>query len=553
MGPVSETAAIRPGPVAACTIIARNYLAQARVLIDSYLAHAPGARFYLFVVDGLPPGVRLDPQVQVLGPHEVGVPGFGEMSFKYDVTELCTAVKPSLLRFVLFERKEEAIVYFDPDIVIFRDLCELWDCLRASEIVLIPHLLDPIPMDGLVPDEQFILAAGAYNLGFIALNASTETDRLLTWWHERLQDKCRIDIPHALFVDQKWIDLVPGLFSGSVILRDETYDVAYWNLHSRQLSLGEEDQILVNGRPLAFFHYSGYDPSNTRSLSKHQNRHSVVPGTPLAHVLDLYTELVGRRGFSLTQRWSYGYGRFDNGVPIANLHRHLYHSLEGVDRERFGDPFRAGSADSFFLWSVQPCVKFHGLSPFLDSLLQERLDLRSAFADPAGQHREQFLAWAMTDGAQQMNYAPMLADVAFWREADPTKCSVIGGDAREPRAHVGVTEARPSETMAVSTIAVAAPAPSEARAIQVSDRLGPPSVPPMELGHSRHGLLGVLGKRAIDFLLRYHTHYQAELNLSFAAFLRELEARERERERELDEIHGWQKQVDAHLKALQKG
>jgi glycosyltransferase involved in cell wall biosynthesis len=51
-----------------------------------------------------------------------------------------------------------------------------------------------------------------------------------------------------------------------------------------------------------------------------------------------------------------------------------------------------------------------------------------------------------------------------------------------------------------------------------------PSVPPMDLGRSGHGVLGVLVKRGVDSLLRYHTHYQGELNLAFAGFLRELEA-----------------------------
>jgi hypothetical protein len=51
-----------------------------------------------------------------------------------------------------------------------------------------------------------------------------------------------------------------------------------------------------------------------------------------------------------------------------------------------------------------------------------------------------------------------------------------------------------------------------------------PRVPPLDLGRSGHGLLGLLVKRGMDSLLRYHTHYQGELNHAFAGFLRELEA-----------------------------
>jgi glycosyltransferase involved in cell wall biosynthesis len=51
-----------------------------------------------------------------------------------------------------------------------------------------------------------------------------------------------------------------------------------------------------------------------------------------------------------------------------------------------------------------------------------------------------------------------------------------------------------------------------------------PRVPRLDLRRSGHGHLGVLVKRGMGYLLRYHTHYQGELNLAFAGFLRELEA-----------------------------
>jgi hypothetical protein len=337
--------------VAACTIVARNYLAHAKTLIDSYFRQIPEASFYLLIVDGAPPPADIRQSVRVLGPADLNIQGFRELSFKYDVTELCTAVKPALLRYVLAQSNVDAVLYFDPDILIFRDLTELWSSLETSDIVLIPHLLDPIPVDGFIPDEQFILAAGAYNLGFLALNASPETDRLLEWWQERLKDNCRIDIPRALFVDQKWMDLVPGLFSSTTILRDDTYDVAYWNLHSRQLS-HVDTHFLINGRELSFFHFSGYNPATPRELSKHQNRLSVVDGSALATLLDIYAEELRANGYLQLRDLEYGYAKFDNGVEISPLHRRLYQNLGPMEKARVGDPFATGRKESFFNMTV---------------------------------------------------------------------------------------------------------------------------------------------------------------------------------------------------------
>src|SRR5438128_728207 len=214
--------------VAVCTIISRNYLSHARILAQSLVQHEPGIRFYVLVVDRLPEGVSARGNMHVLDPDELALPYFYEMCFKYDVTELCTALKPSLLALLLNQYADE-VIYFDPDILIMRPLEELKETLTAGNIVLTPHLLKPIPKDGRKPDEQDILIAGSYNLGFLALRRSRETDDFLLWWKERLRDGCRVDVARGLMTDQKWIDLIPGLYSSTVILRDESYNVAYWN------------------------------------------------------------------------------------------------------------------------------------------------------------------------------------------------------------------------------------------------------------------------------------------------------------------------------------
>jgi hypothetical protein len=63
-----------------------------------------------------------------------------------------------------------------------------------------------------------------------------------------------------------------------------------------------------------------------------------------------------------------------------------------------------------------------------------------------------------------------------------------------------------------------------------------PAVPSMDLGRSSHGPLGVLMKHGMDCLFRYHAHYQGEVNLAFAAFMRELEAENRQLRARVDAL-----------------
>jgi hypothetical protein len=388
---------------AACTIVTRNFLSYARILGRSYLEHHPGSRFYALVVDGLPEDVEAGSGIEVVTPEVLELPYLHELCFKYNVVELSTAVKPSFLAYLL--GREPSIVYLDPDILVMRRFVELWKALRRSPIVLTPHLLKPIPMDGLRPNEQDMLISGAYNLGFLALRRSPEADQLLAWWASRLRDGCRIDVPNGLFTDQKWIDLVPCYFSSAGVLRDPTYNVAFWNLHERQLER-RGTRFFADGRPIAFYHFSGFTPTIPGTLSKHQTRTEVEPQTTLAELLNLYVDLHMRNGYAECSRWEYVYARLDDGTRLNLPLRQLSLNLDEGLRSRFANPFQTGREDSFLEWATRP--RPDGLSRFLESLYRVRRDVARAFPDVRGSDRDAYVEWARQYGSVEMDYEPGL-------------------------------------------------------------------------------------------------------------------------------------------------
>jgi len=173
-----------------CTIVARNYLAYARVLAESFLEHDPTGECIVLVIDdvaGDVDGTR-EP-FEVLRPSDLPIERFEAMAAMYDVTELATAVKPWLLEHLLMQPDAVPIAYFDPDIRFYAPIDEIERLVLEHELVLTPHITAPIPDDSKQPGELDLMASGTYNLGFVAMAPTPRIQELLKWWQKRLQGK----------------------------------------------------------------------------------------------------------------------------------------------------------------------------------------------------------------------------------------------------------------------------------------------------------------------------------------------------------------------------
>jgi hypothetical protein len=339
---------MRPAPL--LTILSKNYLAHARTLAHSYLAHHPQGQVFVCLVDKV--DGDFDPHrepFQTFLAEDLGIPNWSAFSFRYNIVELNTAVKPFALAHLLRDRGLDHVVYLDPDIVVYHSLHELDHLLDRYSVVLTPHILQPAS-DSEIDLELRRFRYGMCNLGFVAVSRQADLDGLLIWWQRRLSRYCTYDPSSGLFLDQKWMDLAPSLFPGIHMWRDPACNVAWWNFAQRPITC-RDGAYVIGESPLKFVHFSGFTVERSEQVTLRNERFSLSGLSEATQALMRdYRERLLRNGYETVRRLAFAYEVFDDGSLISDAARRLYRQLDPAG-ERWPNPYETGPGTFFELWN----------------------------------------------------------------------------------------------------------------------------------------------------------------------------------------------------------
>jgi len=323
------------------TSAAGNYLPKVSVLFDSIAKHQPDWHRHLLLVEDWADAdcAALELEAEIRQPRDLDIPAWRHWAFCHSLVELCTAVKPFMLKQLLARDDCDAAVYLDPDVCVFSALPEVLDGLSRSSVLLTPHLTEPEVSDRLAPENELTsLRLGSFNLGFIAVADSEDGRKFAQWWADRCYEFCYDDPALGFFTDQRWIDLVPSLFSGVEILRDTRLNVASWNARQRRLTWSD-GTLHADGVPVGFYHFTGFSSGNhSLMIQKYPEQRAVME-----KITKSYRDALKQheRHFNVKQ-WSFE--RFASGERILDEARVSYLNDRGK-RERYPDPWLAGNAE----------------------------------------------------------------------------------------------------------------------------------------------------------------------------------------------------------------
>ena len=325
------------------TIVAKNYIGLAQILelsVGQY--HQDDVDFYIITADeiadarslSLPRNVLIAKQITNYAAEE-----WLDMSFKYTLTEFCTAIKPAVFQY-FFSQSYEKVIYFDPDIYVFSPLSKLFGALDQYDMVLTPHVADIHPQyQG--EDEWAINVTGMFNLGFCGIRKAEDMEKLLQWWRFRLISQAFCDRTVGTFTDQKWMDWAPAFLGDRLcVMGDLGTNLAPWNFFEREIYRHPDNTLWVKPRhsdsntapsKLVFVHFSGYDYQLLlQHIIAHQRLSNPEQYADIEQATRVYSDalIAHRDTFQAFISQDYSYGRYDNGCKIEQFHRRLYNGLK---------------------------------------------------------------------------------------------------------------------------------------------------------------------------------------------------------------------------------
>lgn len=320
------------------TSITTCYLPKARVLAETLKKHNPTAIMHLVIADDLPSDFELNKEDfdYVWNAEDfIQTSNNKKWFYTHTVVELCTAIKGAAALHILKQTNAEKLIYLDPDIGVFNNLDDLGLMLDSNSVLLTPHQVEPaISKQGIIDEEICSLKHGVYNFGFFAIKNDKNGLKFLNWWNSRLMDFCYDDIPNGLFTDQKWGDIAPALFDFVKIIHSPEYNVATWNLATRKVTGNEINGWMVNGRPLMFYHFTGFDSGAHRvMLAQHAKE-----GDPVWNLSKLYENMMYSKGQEQLGKVKFKYAFYENGELIDKRERILFRKRQDVF-DYFDNPF----------------------------------------------------------------------------------------------------------------------------------------------------------------------------------------------------------------------
>lgn len=243
--------------------------------------------------------------------------------FWYDAFEYCNYVKAPLHDYMWSKSSADEWWYVDADCWFTDHPDRLSTQWRHASILLCPHRHTPYDSQ-----DVMFLFYGTCNGGLLGVRRSNEAQRFVEWFVQRLTWSGFNEPTLGLFVDQKWLDLVPNYFSCDMV-EDAGINVGYWNYSAEHVS---------GSTPVRLLHLSRVDLAAERVTLRIKGQFDEASRISFLGHAETYRKRIRHWDQLIGERRPYPYSTFHDGRPITKVMRRAYY-CDVLDGRAPNDPF----------------------------------------------------------------------------------------------------------------------------------------------------------------------------------------------------------------------
>jgi len=236
-----------------CTLFDVNYLPRGLVLYRSLERVCSSFRLRVFCMDDEAETILRSfalPHMTIVGLDELERHNSELLSVKPTRTQLeyCWTATPAVALYCLETDPElDEITYLDADLMFFSEPASIFEEMADDSVLIVPHRYAP-------RYEHYAATSGIYNVQFMTFRRDSRGLEALQWWHDRCIEWCYYREEDGKLGDQKYLDDWPERFEGVHVLENAGGGLAPWNAERYRIEEDDGD-VLVDGRPLIFYHY----------------------------------------------------------------------------------------------------------------------------------------------------------------------------------------------------------------------------------------------------------------------------------------------------------
>jgi hypothetical protein len=240
-----------------CTIITADYWHYALTLFESLKRFDESVELHVFVSNGNTVPNDLPKNVHCYFKNELCAGGLGQKIHERYYDQYIDGFRwsmKSVLMLHLFGKGYQKVIWADCDLFFVNDYFFLIDELTNSRLLLTPHWRNRYPEQAL-GNFQMGLREGLFNAGFVGANS--QAAEILEWWGKMCLFRCEKAQEEGYYVDQRYLDLVPTLFSAVQILSHKGCNIANWNRIECARELNKQGEVVINTiwKPI-FIHFT---------------------------------------------------------------------------------------------------------------------------------------------------------------------------------------------------------------------------------------------------------------------------------------------------------